>query len=143
MHKGKKIGDDTKVNDRNVLVIVVQEPQPQDDLISKDALSCVVCWPFCKKRLELVKYSNYQVVMLLAAKLRLLIASACDSHALTQVYTRLHKLNLCASHRDTLSTLDILGKGYDTKMMKWSNALTSRINSNNNVCLCLTFSASL
>ena len=31
------------------------------------------------------------------------------------MYTRLHKLHLCASHRDTLTILDILGKGYDTK----------------------------
>ena len=46
---------------------------------------------------------------------------------LIQVYTRLHKLNLCASHRDTITSLDILGKGYDTKVMQWSNTFIPRI----------------
>lgn len=54
-----------------------------------------------------------------------------------QVYTRLHKLNLCASHRDTITSLDILGNGYDTKVMLWSNALTPRITSKTSVSIIL------
>ena len=54
---------------------------------------------------------------------------------LIQVHTRLHKLNLCASHSDTNTSLDILGKGYDTKVMQWSNTLIPIIASKTSVSM--------
>ena len=44
-----------------------------------------------------------------------------------QIYTRLHKLRLCASHGDTLRSLDILGEGFDAKVIQWRDELTPRI----------------
>ena len=58
---------------------------------------------------------------------------------LMQVYTRLHKLHLCASHRDTITSLDILGKSYDTKVMQWSNTLTPRITLEKSVSNIMTY----
>ena len=44
-----------------------------------------------------------------------------------QVYNRLHKLRLCASHQDTLKSLDKLGEGFDAKVLQWKDKLTPRI----------------
>ena len=44
-----------------------------------------------------------------------------------QVYNRLHKLHLCASHQDTLKSLDKLGEGFDNKVMQWRNKFTPGI----------------
>ena len=52
-----------------------------------------------------------------------------------QVFNRLQKLGVCASHRDTLNSLDILGEGYETKVKQWRADLMPKIVQNKNVRL--------
>ena len=39
------------------------------------------------------------------------------------MYERLHKLNLCVSHSETIKTLDQLGESFDLPVMEWKAQL--------------------
>ena len=75
-------------------------------------------------------YANLSNYLLLRCKIKSVLNSFN-----TQVYTRLNNLHLCASHRDTITSLDVLGKGYDTKGMQWSSALIPKITLKKSVLL--------
>ena len=66
--------------------------------------------------------SRYSAVMI--------TSDSDDKPILMQVYTRLHKLGICMSHKSTVRLLDKLGEGHDAEVHKWKEDLLTHIQLN-------------
>ena len=45
-----------------------------------------------------------------------------------QVYQQLQKLKLCLSHKQTLKVIDMVGEGFDAKVLIWKREVEETLN---------------
>ena len=80
---------------------------------AKDYFTYFICWS-SKQAGNLFKYLNI---------VRKIIMSQIN----VQVFERLQKLNICMSHQVTVSLLNTVGLGYDTRVFQWRDSLLSNL----------------
>ena len=52
-----------------------------------------------------------------------------------QVYHRLHRMNLTVSHASLIHLLERVGKGHDSRVKEWKDAVTAKLDdTDENVC---------